>query len=454
MKSPTVRLVAGLAFTLLVISGYALYTLHLVSRMREIQTSTIDRNRLASLQLIRIQNDLNALGLAMRDMLDSSGGYPVAAWEAPLARMRQNLDDAMAKEAELARGNRSPQQTAFLAASFADFWSQTAQVLGLARAGEERRALEIVRNTLQPKQEALSALTARLLVDNNDQELRTGEQVRAIYSQIERNAYLFLGLSLALILITSAGLIRSNRTLFARLSELAEQRRELARQLISTQESTFRAISRDLHDEFGQILTALGAMLRRAAAHAPDSTFRDQTHEASVMVQGTLEKIRSLSQSLQPVILEEQGLVAAIEWHLAGFERHTGIAVVYQRPTVSFEMPAERAIHVYRILQEALNNVARHADVAEVQVTVDTKIPEGDGTGTLELIVEDRGRGVARDFRPGVGLAAMRERAELIGGTLTITPAESGAAVVGTCVRLQLPAGAVTQSAAQEAVDG
>lgn len=428
MKSPTGRLVAVLAFTLAVIGASAAYTIHAVSRMREVQTRIVDRNRRASLQLIRIQNDLNALALSMRDILDRSGGYPLAAWKAPLQRMRQNLDDAIASEAALAEGSRAPEQTAFLRASFAEFWRACDGMFAYAENREEDRARELVRTTLQPRQEALSALTARLLVERNDQESRGGQQVAEIYSQIETNAYGLLAVSVFLVVLTGFGLVRSNRALFAQLAELAEQRRELARQLIATQESTLRAISRDLHDEFGQVLTALGALLRRADRQAPDSEFRRQVQEAGEIVQGTLENIRSLSQSLQPVILEEQGLLPAIEWHLPVFERQTGIHVHYRPPRGEVDVPAEASIHVFRILQEALNNVARHAGVDEVEVSLDA------GESSLELTIEDRGRGMPEPLRPGAGLTAMRERADLIGGTLEIARGKEG----GTRVTLRL----------------
>ena len=428
MKSPTPRLVAGLLFTLAVIGAYAAYTLHAVGRMREVQSDIVDRNRRASLQLIRIQNDLNALALAMRDMLDSSGQYPLAAWQAPLARIRQNLDDAIAKEASLAPA-RSREQTAFLRSSFAEFWRVCDTLFAPAAPGSEARTRELVRSSLQPRQEALSALIARLLVEKNDEESRGGQQVGVIYADIEANAYRFLAASVALVVLISASLIRANRALFTQLAGLAGQRSDLARQLISTQESTFRAISRDLHDEFGQILTALGAMLRRADRHAPDSEFRGQLQEAAQAVQGTLERIRSLSQSLQPVILDERGLLAAIEWHLPVFERQTGIRVHYQRQAAQASVPAESAIHVFRILQESLNNVARHANVEEVQVTLD------EDERWFTLAVEDRGRGMSPALRPGLGLTAMRERAALINGTLEITPGPEG----GTRVCLRVP---------------
>jgi len=429
VRSPTRRLVAGLVFTLLVIGVNAAYTLRSVHRMRETQTSIVERNRLGSLQLIRIQNDLNSLALAMRDMLDNPDHYPLSAWRPPLMRVRQNLEDAIASEAKLSEGRRTAQQTLFLTSTFADFWRACDTMLELASRGEDTRARQMVLDTLQPRQQALTAHTARLLVENSEQESRAAQQIAGIYLQIERNAYVFLGLSIVLIVITGLSLIRANRRLFSRLSSLAEQRRELAQQLIATQESTFRSISRDLHDEFGQILTALGAMLRRANKHAPSTEFRDQVHEANLVVQGTLEKIRTLSQSLQPVILEEQGLLPAVEWHLSIFERHTGIRVEYHAPSSPVDVPAAAAIHVFRILQEALNNVARHASVDHVKVTMET------ATFLLRLVVEDEGKSGSAPFRPGVGLAAMRERAELVHGNLLIARTASG----GTKVSFELP---------------
>jgi signal transduction histidine kinase len=436
MKSPTPRLVAGLVVTLMVIGAYAAYTLHTVSRMRQVQADIVERNRRGSLQLIRIQNDLNALALALRDILENSENYPLSAWQAPLGRIRENLDDAIRREGEMAV-NRAPEQTSYLQASLADFWGACDAMLARAAAGDEAGARQLVRTTLQPRQEALSALTARLLVEKNDEESRGSEQVNAIFRGIETNAYRFLGASIMLVVVISVGVIRANRRLFTTLAELAEQRRELARQLISTQESTFRAISRDLHDEFGQILTALGVMLRRAAREAPDSRFHEQLQEASRTVQATLDGIRALSHSLQPVILEEQGLLAAIAWHVGMFERQTGIRVDYHAPAMTMAAGGGAAIHVYRILQESLNNVARHAGVDRVEVRVEIDAED------FELVVEDNSPGTVHPLRAGVGLTAMRERAELVGGRLNIGPAGEA----GTRVRLRVPRAAIEEAA-------
>lgn len=417
----TNRLIAGVLFSLLIIAAYAAYTVHSVNQMRAVETNIVERNRRASLQLIRIQSDLNALALAMRDMQeDQAPGhhYGLGAWRAQFQRIRENLNDALQKETELNAGRRDPAQVLFLKSSLDQFFATSDHLFA---TGD----LAVIRDRLQPAQESLSSLTARLLVGNTEEDQRASRDIANIYDGIERNAYVFLAIASTLIAITGWAIIRQNNRVFARTAELSAQRSELARQLITMQESTLRSISRDLHDEFGQILTALGAMLRRAEKQAPDTAFRDSTREINMIVQGTLDKVRSLSQSLHPVMLEEQGLAEAMSWYLGVFERQHGITVHREGPPLDIADQAQ-AVQIFRILQEALNNVARHA--ATNQVTVRST------PATLEI--EDHGAGIDPAHRRGIGLTAMQERATLIGGTLAVTQPASGK---GTLVRLQLP---------------
>lgn len=428
MASPSNRLILGAIATLLIIGAYAAYTLRSVQRLRQVQTETIDRNRKASLQLIRIQSDLNALAFALRDMLEVSDGYPLSAWSGQLSRIHDNLDDALKAEFSLSKSWRNPQQANYLKSSFQQFWAAMDQVFLWARNNEETRARAFIRATVLPRQEAIAALSARLLVQNTEEDQRAATDVAGIYSGIETNAYRFLALSVVLVLLGSTALIRSNRRLFDRVNDLSIQRRTLARELISNQESTLRAISRDLHDEFGQILTAIGAMLGRARRHAPDANFEGQVLEVNQIVQDTLEKVRSLSQSLQPVILEEQGLIAAIEWHLNAFERQHGIAVRYQRSGNPPALESARSIHIYRILQEALNNIAKHAKVREASLNLTIT------QDRLEIEITDQGSGIPVGYKAGVGLAGMRERAELLNGSIQFKRLNAG-----TTVHLTVP---------------
>ncbi len=428
MASPSNRLILGAIATLLIIGAYAAYTLRSVTQLRQVQTETIDRNRKASLQLIRIQSDLNALTFALRDMLEASDGYPLIAWSAQLTRIHDNLDDALKAEFALSKAWRNPQQADYLNSSFQQFWAAMDQVFLWARSSEETRARAFIRATLMPRQEAITALTARLLVQNTEEDQRAASNIANIYSGIETNVYRFLVLSVILVILGSTALIRSNRRLFDRVSDLSNERRTLARELISNQESTLRAISRDLHDEFGQILTAIGAMLGRARRHAPDTDFEGQILEVNQIVQETLEKVRSLSQSLQPVILEEQGLIPAIEWHINTYERQHGIAIHYQRTGDMPPLDAARSIHIYRILQEALNNVAKHAKVREANLNLTITQHQ------LDLEITDHGAGIPVHYKAGVGLAGMRERAELLNGSIHFNRLTTG-----TTIHLTVP---------------
>lgn len=430
-NSPTPGLILGLVITLAAVMAYSWYITVQISGLRELQNDLAGRNRKDSLQLLRIQNDLNSLALAMRDMLDNDEPYPLTAWSAQFQRIRADLDNALRLEEQVAVAERTPEQREFLGNSMAQFWDAVDRTFGLASDGKEADARAQIRVSLQARQAALSTAVARLLVQNNEGEEQVALRIGRIYDRVQRQVYLFFAAILTAILFTSLYLIQSNRRLFAQLAALSEQRSELAQKLISTQESTLLHISRELHDEFGQILTAIGSMLSRARNHVPeDSPLRGELREVSEIAQSTLEKVRSLSQALHPVMLDEAGLESTIDWYIPVLERQTGIAISYAKSGTPFPVDGSVGIHIYRILQEALNNLARHSGASEAWVRLRFSAQ------ALELEVEDHGVGfVERSTRTGIGLVAMRERTELLGGTIVfLKPAEGG-----TLVRLKVP---------------
>jgi signal transduction histidine kinase len=297
--------------------------------------------------------------------------------------------------------------------------------------GREEEAREQIRLSLQARQEALSTAVSRLLVQNNEGEQQAAARIAMIYDGVQRQLYYFLSATLIAIVLTSLYLIQTNRRLFARLGELSAQRSELAQKLIATQESTLRHISRELHDEFGQVLTAIGAMLSRAGNQAPEgSALREDLQEVKEVAQSTLNNIRSLSQALHPVLLEEQGLESTLDWYIPTIERQTGVTIHYEKTGASFAVETGAGVQIYRIVQEALNNVVRHAAVQEAWVRLNF-FPD-----KLRVSVEDHGTGFVRESgQRGIGLVAMRERAEIIGGTLTVEAAAS----TGTIVQVEIP---------------
>jgi signal transduction histidine kinase len=435
-RSPTARLLAGLAITLAVVAAFCFYALRQIAGLRDLQNQTIERNRKDSLQLLRTQNDLSALALAMRDMLSGDEPYPLYAWEAQFARIRKDIDDAIRVEAGLTSLVDSQERQASFRRGLSQLWISTDQLFALAKQGNERQARALVLNSLEPQEASLMTAVSRLLVENNETQQKTAARVGAIYDRVENRIYWLFAIALIAIALTSLRLIRANRIVFREMARLSEQRSGLARKLITMQEEMFRSISRELHDEFGQMLTAIGAMLSRTRRqHCPPELAGD-LDEIRGIAQEALDKTRSLTQTLHPAILDDGGLEEAIDWYLSVFEKQTGIHVALEKSGVSRELKHELGdgmpIHVYRVLQESLNNLAKHSRSisAWVRVRLSNEL--------LELEVEDRGIGLEPESQAksrGLGMIAMRERAQLLSGRIEFLRPEEG----GTLVRLLVP---------------
>jgi signal transduction histidine kinase len=421
-RSPTPRLIAGLVLTLLAVGVYSGYTVIELRSLRRIQTEIIDRNRADSLLLLRIQNGLDSVALAMRDMLDSGQPYPLTAYQPQFQRLRGDLEDALAREEKYSLAASTAGQRRYLADSFRQFWDAVDRVFAMAANGQENEARLRVRESLQARQEALSTAVARLLVRNNANETEAAARTQQLYAGVERNVYIFLAAMLVFIALTGLYIAHSNRLLFQQVADLSERRSELAQQLISMQESAFASISRELHDDFGQILTALGAMLQRAARRAPE--IAEELQEVREIVQSTLEKVRALSHALHPVVLDEAGLESALDVYLPTFDRQNGIAIRYEKTGQSRELDRDVSIHLYRVTQEALTNVARHSGAKNAAVRLAFE------TDRVRLEVEDDGVGFGPQHGRGMGLISMRERAEMLSGKIEFLPGRAGGALV------------------------
>jgi signal transduction histidine kinase len=431
-RSPTSRLIAGLAITLAVVAAFCFYALFQIAGLRDLQNQTIERNRKDSLKLLRTQNDLNALGLAMRDMLSGDEPYPLYAWGAQFDRIRKDIDDAVRLESGLTSFVNSPERQALFRRGLSQFWISTDQMFSLARENKEAQARALVQDSLEPQAASLMTAVSRLLVENNETQQKTAARVGSIYDGVESQIYWLFALAFATIAFTSLMLIRANRIVFREIEQLSEQRSGLARKLITMQEEMFRSISRELHDEFGQMLTAVGAMLSRARRqHCPPALAND-LDEIRTIAQDALEKTRSLTQTLHPSILDDGGLEEAIDWYLSVFEKQTGIHVALEKSGVSRELSEDMPIHVYRVLQESLNNLARHSKSISAWVRIRFS------TELLELEVEDRGVGLELENPArsrGMGMIAMRERAQLLSAKIEFLRPHDG----GTLVRLRVP---------------
>jgi two-component system, NarL family, sensor histidine kinase UhpB len=233
------------------------------------------------------------------------------------------------------------------------------------------------------------------------------------------------------------GRIESER----KLRESEEQLRKLAARLQSAREEERAEVSRDLHDELGQTLTALKLDVNRAVA-AFDSDPRGVTtmeHLQSVvgLVDVGIATVKRISARLRPATLDHLGLAEAVRWEALTFKTRTGIRCQVQSNRQQTRLNTEQQTALFRIVQEALNNVVCHANASSVRVS----IKETDDL--VELRIRDNGRGVTSEqvAAPGsIGLLGMKERAALVGGTFTV----SGQRGKGTVVSVHVPLGDAT----------
>jgi two-component system, NarL family, sensor histidine kinase UhpB len=211
------------------------------------------------------------------------------------------------------------------------------------------------------------------------------------------------------------------------LDRLEAERRESGRRVLAAQEAERVGIARDLHDEVGQVLTGVLLQLNSIAEAAPEH--EDDLREARHAVRRALDEVRRISSDLRPEMLEHLGLVSALTELASSFARVTGITVERQFGTALPKLAPEVELAIYRIAQESLTNVARHAQAGRVVIALEP------GGGSVVLRVADDGRGFTDAPTEHGGLRSMRERALLVDGALAIKPAPEG----GVEVRLEVP---------------
>lgn len=222
----------------------------------------------------------------------------------------------------------------------------------------------------------------------------------------------------------------SVNAMLASLDESRTSERALTKRLVDAEEAQRREIAKELHDEIGQALTGLKLMLE--AASDGDQTSSPHIEEAQALVASLMTQVRDISLQLRPSILDDMGVVPALTWLIERYEQQTPVRVRFLHHDADRRMSRSVETTVYRIVQEALTNVARHSGA--FAATVDLAINEG----ALRLHVQDDGRGFdlsRADASDHIGLRGMRERATSVGGTLTVDTVPGD----GTLLTLEIP---------------
>jgi len=213
-----------------------------------------------------------------------------------------------------------------------------------------------------------------------------------------------------------------------------ERLRALAAHLQAVRENERSLIAREIHDELGSMLTGLKIDLSWLAGRLPadQMSLLEKTRAMSKLVSSIIQSVRRISTDLRPAMLDDLGLVAAIEWQTQEFQGRTGICAQFTSTLGNGKLDRELDTAVFRILQETLTNVARHANATRVDITLKEK------AGGIILTVRDNGKGITRrqiSHRKSLGILGMRERAILLGGAVILV----GIPGKGTTVTVEIP---------------
>jgi signal transduction histidine kinase len=286
-------------------------------------------------------------------------------------------------------------------------------------------------------QHAETLAIAKELSTVNEDELReTDRMIAEVLAQFRRRLLMVatvafsLGLILAGTTIVYAG--RLEKKIEEKYEESLQAQRELkqlSKRLIEAEERERRAISRELHDEVGQSLSALLVDVDNLTEMSREGVFRQGLQKIKTLAENCVNEVRNMALLLRPSMLDDLGLVAALDWQAREVSKRTGMLVDTVDENVSDSLPEEHKTCVYRIVQEALNNCSKHAYAKNVRVIVRQE------PNRLQVSIEDDGKGFNASRVRGLGLVGMNERVSQLGGVLNV----DSDPVRGTRLRVDLP---------------
>jgi signal transduction histidine kinase len=302
----------------------------------------------------------------------------------------------------------------------AELWRQlSTAVQGFSN---EARGLLVRKNVptyvsrdLLKRHEEVTSIVGKMVAGNYTRTLAAQSRIDQRSSQLVKESLGLLSGCLLLALLCAIFTVRITTQLFRRMEQQSSDLARVTWHMLESQETAARRFSHELHDELGQSLTAIKA---NVAALDPTATPDPaRLEDCRILIDEAIQNVRELSHLLRPTILDDFGLDAGIRWLAERFGQRTGIEIEYQSDFQE-RLADQIETHLFRIVQEALTNVARHSGATRVRIAL-----ERSGS-RVHLTVQDNGHGFqgngAASSKSGLGLVGMRARAESIGGELQI----------------------------------
>lgn len=412
-----------LGFALLIILTLAgnVYSYISLLNLEKANTRTRAESNERDQLLDQLANDIYRASTAARDYFLESDADRIATQREELARLRVRMFDALAayesKVPPEEKGNLGG-----LRKNIDSFWEYVAPPLHWSPKQREQNSDSYLAEFLLPKGQELETL-AREITLRDEREVQESElRLQAGYLAFQRDIViasvvaLLGGLAAAFLSVRRIRRLEGEAEVrYEQVEQARLQLRDLSNQLVNAQEEERRRLSRELHDQLGQTMSALVTELGRLE-HDTDSS-EMVTERAAIARQLAEESVRSIRDTallLRPSMLDDLGLVPALRWQAREVRRRSGLKVRITAEELGEELPDSHKTCVYRVVQEALHNCVKHANATEARIVV-RQTPEG-----LSVSVQDDGVGFNAASEKGMGLLGIEERVARLGGLFRI----------------------------------
>ena len=425
----------GVLLTLLVLSG--LNAVNVISRLQSSNETILTEFLGRETKLDELRSAIYLSGTYVRDYLLEPEPAKAEQSREALADTRRQIQ-SMISPATFVPDLPGRAMYNALRGEIEEYQRTLDPVLGWSPGQRHREGYRFLHDEVLPRRSSTLAIANTIASVNQQQLVERDHRLFEMFSGLRNKlmiaiAGMFL-CGLALAFAAALHILRLEGQTMAHLREVSGARQELknlSARLVETQENERKNISRELHDAVGQSMSAVQFELHDlgvALAPFPEA-LRTRVDHIRELVESSVAMVRNMALLLRPSMLDDLGLAAALEWQANQISRSTGVRIRISADGLPNDLPEEHKICVFRIVQEALNNVSKHARASAVDIHV---LAAG---SRISVMIRDDGRGFRTPRPTGLGLIGMQERAESLGGNLTVNSGPGQ----GTTIEVGLP---------------
>lgn len=436
--SSRLALLIGFGGLLLIMGLAGIDALRVLQQFRRSDQEIRSRYLFQNHVLNEIRSDVYVSGTYVRDYLLEPDPQNAEAYRSNLEAVRGRMESALEEYGNQATTDEL-QHYAALRSELMSYWSVLAPIMSWSPAERRLSGYAFLRDEVFPRRQNMLEIADRIGAINDRQLTAGNDEVVSLLLRFQTRllttlvAALVLGLGMAL--FSTRRILRLENQAQLRYEEVADARgqlKDLSARLVQAQEIERRALSRELHDEVGQSLSAVLVELRNLStglAVRSDESSRSHVETIKGLVENTVRVVRNMALLLRPSMLDDLGLIPALKWQAREVSKRTSMDVSVATELDTDDLPDEYKTCIYRVVQEALHNCARHSHATTVRIRVEQK-PDG-----LKLVIQDDGQGFDVQHIKGLGLLGIQERVANLGGKCSIHSQPGN----GTILSVELP---------------